>query len=48
MLWDILYEVGGQNLVDMVSNLLYPIYEAICNLGDVAAPIVAMFEALIS
>ena len=33
MFFDIMFEVGGQNLVEMTSNILFPVYEHVCNLA---------------
>ena len=33
MLFDLVYEIGGQGLVDCVSDFIFPIYSQICDLA---------------
>lgn len=38
MLWDMLFEIGGQSLIDFVSNILYPLIEALGEFGIIFEP----------
>ena len=50
MFFDIMFEVGGQNLVETASDIFLPVYEYVCNLATtswiwecIAAGMEAMF-----